>query len=202
LKAFNAVLHSTLDQQDVNILADVLHRRWLSSNEFASIAAQLTLCFADLTCANDDIRFESLIFASIMNDYRDRYILQSKSKHMFRNSVYTMFIFYITFISKINSIVDNLPTLMLDYLDMLIEGVYNDDDTRLVAQLMLQYGSILVAIDRHRIMQLMIKLRQILIDHGNQCSIDVRRILLHAIELSICNWNRDMIADRVCDIYH
>jgi hypothetical protein len=115
----------------MRLLAESMHQRWLSDSSFSTAAARLAfqVCahllkyiyiyiyvqLSDLSVNDGDVRFGSILYALLMNDYRDRNKFRQSSPNVLCNSAQFAFSFYQVFRSA-NAFYANMIDPLLDYL--------------------------------------------------------------------------------------
>lgn len=89
--AFSMALESITNSEHLKLLAEAMHKKWLSDPQFPPVAVRLTIRLGDTSV--DDVCFRSLVFSMVHNDYKDRVNLRKISRTLFCNSVHFAFEF-------------------------------------------------------------------------------------------------------------
>uniref|UniRef100_A0A914ULB1 Uncharacterized protein n=1 Tax=Plectus sambesii TaxID=2011161 RepID=A0A914ULB1_9BILA len=199
--AYSVVLEAASSEASLRLLAEALHQRWLSDPGFAPVAARLTFRLGDMTASNGgEIRFSSIVFVIIMNDFRDRLTLRRSSPHMFRMSAHFIFEYYALFHKLNNPIHQSLVGPLFIYLNELIDDGEDLLNIEQMCRLLHRYGPMLQSLNPAGTQQLCLKVRRVLISHS-QLTPSIRSLLLEIVEMSINRWNPELMATAVFDFY-
>lgn len=195
------MLEAASSEESLRLLAEALHQRWLSDPGFAPVAARLTFRLGDMAASGGgDIRFSSVVFVVVMNDFRDRLSLRRASRHMFRMSAHFIFEFYTLFHKQNNPIHQSLVGPLFVYLNELIDDDEDLMDIEQASRLMHRHGPMLQSLNPVGAQQLSLKVRRVLISNSQLTPV-IRLRLLEIVELSINRWNADLMATSVYDFY-
>ncbi|CAI4231101.1 unnamed protein product [Auanema sp. JU1783] len=175
------------------LLADQLHQRWLSDEKFVNIAANIVLHIHKADKKN--MALPSATLALLLNDYRNRLEVRSKSAQMFRNSVRTLFDMYPIYEKIDEYVCQCFIKPMFKSLDMLIDNNPEPQDIETMAVLLTRHGKRLNELNSFWIDNLITKIRAKLCSDDPAISSDLRRILLHVHDLWSFGWNELLIPE-------
>uniref|UniRef100_A0A915KXP1 Uncharacterized protein n=1 Tax=Romanomermis culicivorax TaxID=13658 RepID=A0A915KXP1_ROMCU len=89
--AFSVALESVTSNEQLKLLAECVHRKWLSDPQFPPVAIRLIARLGDMNFG--DLTLKNLVFSMIVNDFKDRASLRKISRNLFCNSVHFAFEF-------------------------------------------------------------------------------------------------------------
>ncbi|WKX98259.1 hypothetical protein Q1695_013716 [Nippostrongylus brasiliensis] len=176
VQAYSVLVHN----HSPEALAEQLHQKWLADYRFAPIAANIVLHVRKTSSSG--VALSSCVLALLLNDYRNRLEVRSRSTLMFRNSVKALFEMYSVFLQIDSCVAKCLVKPMFQSLDVF--GV-----------LLREHGATLNNLNSYLIDRLIVKMRAKICSDEPEMNGELRGIYLHVLDLWAWGWNPLMIPE-------
>ncbi|KAF7632239.1 hypothetical protein Mgra_00008357, partial [Meloidogyne graminicola] len=177
------------------VLAEHLHQRWLSDQNFSLIAPKIVYQMSD----NVTVCSQVLSFA--LRDFNTRNEIRKQSRKMFRNFVCTLVELYPVY-RKIDKC---LSACLIDpifrCLKMLILEHPDDRDLNSLANIIINSGQQLSLLNNSECEGLVIYCRRWLCSNKIVIEEDTKRLLMTAIDLWTYSWDRNLFPDCLSRFY-
>ncbi|KAJ1345886.1 hypothetical protein KIN20_000515 [Parelaphostrongylus tenuis] len=183
VQAYSILIHN----HSPEALADLLHQRWLSDSRFVNIAANILLHMRKTN--SDGLALSSCVLALLLNDYRNRLEIRSRSALMFRNSTSALFEMYSAFLEFDPFVAKCLVKPMFQSLDILLDEQSLSEDLETAGLLLTNHGATLNNLNSYLADRLIVKIRSKICSDDPQMNGDIRRIFLHVLDLWVWGWN-------------
>ncbi|KAI6230700.1 hypothetical protein M3Y99_01031300 [Aphelenchoides fujianensis] len=173
------------------ILAEHLHQRWLSNQNFGNVVAKI-LSYSH----NDerrDMKLCSQVLSLVLDDYRHRYGLQKDSRLTFRNYCRTLIELLPVYLQIDRYMGHGLVKPLFDSLHMLIDEANEDDDFQCIGQILVRSGTMLSNLNPTETDRLAIKVRQAITFYDRKLACYTRFVLLNAVDLWTYQWNSELM---------
>ncbi|KAK6018449.1 hypothetical protein OSTOST_15968 [Ostertagia ostertagi] len=189
VQAYSVLVHN----HSPEALAEQLHQKWLADSRFAPLASDIVLHVRKTNSSG--LALSSCVLALLLNDYRNRLEVRSRSTLMFRNSVKAIFDMYIVFLQIDGCVAKCLVKPMFKCLDILIDDHPCSEDLEMMGTLMAEHGSMLYNLNPYLIDRLIVKIRAKMCADDEAMNSDIRKIFLHVLDLWAWGWNELMIPE-------
>jgi len=200
-KAYSIALETSFSEEHLRLMVEALHKKWLSDENFASVAVKLCLRLADVEIEDDGIKFRSLVFCTLFNDYKDRHGMRKINRPMFANGVHFAFQYFRHFYTGAEECPCNsLIEPMFDYLAMLIDETASVLEATMFHRLMFLLGEKMDWLDHVRMSELMLAARRLLITCEDFEAMH-RALIMEILEIYNHGWNIEKIPGHVQKMY-
>ncbi|KAK6046022.1 hypothetical protein COOONC_16473, partial [Cooperia oncophora] len=189
VQAYSVLVHN----HSPEALAEQLHQKWLADGRFAPLAADIVLHVRKTNSSG--LALSSCVLALLLNDYRSRLEVRSRSTLMFRNSVKAMFEMYNVFLRIDGCVAKCLVKPMFKCLDILVDDGPSSEDLEVMGVLMTEHGSMLYNLNPYLVDRMIVKIRAKLCSDEPAMNSDIRKIFLHVLDLWAWGWNELMIPE-------
>ncbi|VDN01599.1 unnamed protein product [Thelazia callipaeda] len=166
-------------------LAHHLHQRWLSEANFTKIAARIILHHQHMH--ETDLGLFSCCLGHVLSDFQFRQQIRQENRLVFRNSVRVMFDFYPVYKQIDATVSECLVEPIFTSLRELINDDPDEKDIEAAAELIIDYGNVLMKIEPDKCNNFITALRAHLCD--SHLSSITRRLILQALDFWTYKWN-------------
>uniref|UniRef100_A0A0K0DRI4 CID domain-containing protein n=1 Tax=Angiostrongylus cantonensis TaxID=6313 RepID=A0A0K0DRI4_ANGCA len=144
---------------------------------------------------SDGLALSSCVLALLLNDYRNRLEMRSRSALMFRNSTCALFEMYVVFLEFDPFVAKCLVKPMFQSLDILLDEHAVSEDLEIAGTILTNHGAALNNLNSYLVDRLIVKIRSKICSDDQQMNGDIRRIFLHVLDLWVWGWNELMIPE-------
>ncbi|KAK5969789.1 hypothetical protein GCK32_002961 [Trichostrongylus colubriformis] len=189
VQAYTVLIHN----HSPEALAEQLHQKWLADSRFAPLASDIVLHVRKTNSSG--LALSSCVLALLLNDYRNRLEVRSRSTLMFRNSVKAIFQMYTVFLKIDGCVAQCLVKPMFKCLDILLDDHPSYEDLEMAGTLLSEHGSTLYNLNSYLVDRMVVKIRAKMCSDDEAVKSDIRKIFLHVMDLWAWGWNELMIPE-------
>uniref|UniRef100_A0A1I8B7L8 MIF4G domain-containing protein n=1 Tax=Meloidogyne hapla TaxID=6305 RepID=A0A1I8B7L8_MELHA len=176
-------------------IAEHLHQRWLSDQNFSLIAPKIVYQMSD----NVTVCSQVLSFA--LRDFNTRHEIRKQSRGMFRNFVCTLVELYPVYRKIDKCLSACLIDPLFRCLKMLVSEDPDDRDLYCLANVIVNSGQQLCLLNNSECEKLIMACRRWLCSNIIQIEEETKRLLMIAIDLWTYSWDRNLFPDCLSRFY-